>query len=275
MKPGQDVRIVDFERDKVLFAQILGAYEKLVGRRGVPPDAAVRQLMRRPTVAAGMLLSAGEADAAICGGTGDWWKHFQYALPIIPRRAGLNRVYAMTALILQAGVLFFCDTHVNVDPTAEEIAEMTLLAAEAVGHLGITPKVALLSHSNFGASNSPSARKMRAALALIREQNPELEIDGEMHGDSALVEQIRAQAVSDSTLSGTANVLVMPNIDSANISFNLVKASGEGVTVGPILLGLAKPLHIAVPSVTARGLVNISAVAAMETAILSSHTGGT
>jgi malate dehydrogenase (oxaloacetate-decarboxylating)(NADP+) len=275
MKPGQDVRIVDFERDKVLFAQILGAYEKLVGRRGVPPDAAVRQLMRRPTVAAGMLLSAGEADAAICGGTGDWWKHFQYALPIIPRRAGLNRVYAMTALILQAGVLFFCDTHVNVDPTAEEIAEMTLLAAEAVGHFGITPKVALLSHSNFGASNSPSARKMRAALALIREQNPELEIDGEMHGDSALVEQIRAQAVSDSTLSGTANVLVMPNIDSANISFNLVKASGEGVTVGPILLGLAKPLHIAVPSVTARGLVNISAVAAMETAILSSHTGGT
>jgi malate dehydrogenase (oxaloacetate-decarboxylating)(NADP+) len=275
MKPGQDVRIVDFERDKVLFAQILGAYEKLVGRRGVPPDAAVRQLMRRPTVAAGMLLSAGEADAAICGGTGDWWKHFQYALPIIPRRAGLNRVYAMTALILQAGVLFFCDSHVNVDPTAEEIAEMTLLAAEAVGHFGITPKVALLSHSNFGASNSPSARKMRAALALIREQNPELEIDGEMHGDSALVEQIRAQAVSDSTLSGTANVLVMPNIDSANISFNLVKASGEGVTVGPILLGLAKPLHIAVPSVTARGLVNISAVAAMETAILSSHTGGT
>jgi malate dehydrogenase (oxaloacetate-decarboxylating)(NADP+) len=269
MKPGQDVRIVDFERDKVLFAQILGAYEKLVGRRGVPPVAAVRQLMRRPTVAAGMLLSAGEADAAICGGTGDWWRHFQYALPIIPRRAGLNRVYAMTALILQAGVLFFCDTHVNVDPTAEEIAEMTLLAAEEVGHFGITPKVALLSHSNFGASNSPSARKMRTALALIRAQNPALEIDGEMHGDSALVEQIRAQAISDSTLSGTANVLVMPNIDSANISFNLVKASGEGVTVGPILLGLAKPLHIAVPSVTARGLVNISAVAAMETAILA------
>jgi malate dehydrogenase (oxaloacetate-decarboxylating)(NADP+) len=272
MKPGQDVRIVDFERDKVLFAQILGAYEKLVGRRGVPPDAAVRQLMRRPTVAAGMLLSAGEADAAICGGTGDWWRHFQYALPIIPRRAGLNRVYAMTALILQAGVLFFCDTHVNVDPSAEEIAEMTLLAAETVGHFGITPKVALLSHSNFGASNSPSARKMRAALGLIREQNPELEIDGEMHGDAALVEQIRAQAVSDSTLSGTANVLVMPNIDSANIAFNLVKASGEGVTVGPILLGLAKPLHIAVPSVTARGLVNISAVAAMEAALLSSES---
>jgi malate dehydrogenase (oxaloacetate-decarboxylating)(NADP+) len=269
MKPGSDVRIVDFEQDKVLFASILQAYQKLVGRRGVPPDAAVRQLMRRPTVAAGMLLSVGEADAAICGGTGDWWRHFQYALPIIPRRPGVCRVFAMTALILQAGVLFFCDTHVNVDPSAEEIAEMTILAAQEVQHFGIAPKVALLSHSNFGASNSPSARKMRAALALIRARDPELEIDGEMHADAALVEQIRGQAVADSTLSGTANLLIMPNIDSANIAYNLVKASGEGVTVGPILLGLSKPLHIAVPSVTARGIVNISAVAGMEAALLA------
>jgi malate dehydrogenase (oxaloacetate-decarboxylating)(NADP+) len=264
MKPGIDVRIVDFEQDKALFATIQTDYEKRVGRRGVPPDAAARQLLRRPTVAAGMLLAYGEADAAICGGTGDWWRHFQYALPIIPRRPGVRRVYAMTALILQAGVLFFCDTHVNVDPSSEEIAEMTLLAAETVAHFGIAPKVALLSHSNFGASNSPSARKMRQAVALIRAENPDLEIDGEMHADAALVEQIRAQAIPDSTLTGTANLLVMPNIDSANIAYNLVKASGEGVTVGPILLGLAKPLHIAVPSVTARGLVNISAVAAME-----------
>jgi malate dehydrogenase (oxaloacetate-decarboxylating)(NADP+) len=264
MKPGIDVRIVDFEQDKPLFATLLKDYEKRVGRRGVTPDAAARQLVKRPTVAAGMLLANGEADAAICGGTGDWWRQFQYALPIIPRRLGVRRVYAMTALILQAGVLFFCDTHVNVDPSCEEIAELTVLAAETVAHFGITPKVALLSHSNFGASNSPSARKMRQAVALIRAENPELEIDGEMHADAALVEQIRAQAIPDSTLSGTANLLVMPNIDSANIAFNLVKASGEGVTVGPLLLGLAKPLHIAVPSVTARGLVNISAVAAME-----------
>jgi malate dehydrogenase (oxaloacetate-decarboxylating)(NADP+) len=267
MKPGIDVRIVDFEQDKPLFATLLKDFEKRVGRRGVTPEAAVRQLQKRPTVAAGMLLANGEADAAICGGTGDWWRQFQYALPIIPRRPGVHRVYAMTALILQAGVLFFCDTHVNVDPSCEEIAELTLLAAETVAHFGITPKVALLSHSNFGASNSPSARKMRQAVALIRAENPELEIDGEMHADAALVEQIRAQAIADSTLSGTANLLVMPNIDSANIAFNLVKASGEGVTVGPLLLGLAKPLHIAVPSVTARGLVNISAVAAMEAAL--------
>jgi malate dehydrogenase (oxaloacetate-decarboxylating)(NADP+) len=269
MKPGQDIRIVDFEQDKPLFAQTLDAYSRLVGRRGVPPDAAARHVRKRPTVAAGMLLSMGEADAAICGGMGDWWKQFQYALPIIPRRAGVARVYAMTALILQAGVLFFCDTHVNVEPSAEEIAEMTALAAECVQHFGLAPKVALLSHSNFGASNSPSARKMRQALALIRAHDPELEVDGEMHGDSALVEQIRHQALPDSTLTGIANLLVFPNIDAANIAFNLVKASGEGVTVGPILLGLAKPLHIAVPSVTARGLMNISAVAAMEAALAS------
>jgi malate dehydrogenase (oxaloacetate-decarboxylating)(NADP+) len=267
MKPGVDLRIVDLEQDKELFARLVTDYEKLVGRRGVPPSAANRQLLRRPTVSAGMLLSAGEADAAICGGTGDWWRHFQYALPIIPRRQGINRIYALTALILQPGVVFFCDTHVNIDPCAEDIAEMTLLAAEAVHRFGNAPKVALLSHSNFGASNSPSARKMRKALALIRAADPELEIDGEMHADSALVESIRSQAVPDSRLTGSANLLVMPNIDSANIAYNLVKATGEGVTVGPLLLGLDKPLHIAVPSVTARGLANISAVAAMEAAL--------
>jgi malate dehydrogenase (oxaloacetate-decarboxylating)(NADP+) len=267
MIPGQDVEILDFELDTAMFEQLLAAYNARVNRRGIPPDAAARNLRKRPTVAAGMLLDAGHADAAICGGMGDWWRQFQYALPLIPRRAGLRRVYAMTALILQAGVLFFCDTHVNVDPCAEEVAEMTLLAAQTVHRFGITPKVALLSHSNFGASNSPSARKMRTALAMIRAQDPELEVDGEMHADAALVEQIRAQALPNSTLDGVANLLIFPNIDSANIAFNLVKATGEGVTVGPILLGLDKPLHIAVPSVTARGIVNISAVAAMEAAL--------
>jgi malate dehydrogenase (oxaloacetate-decarboxylating)(NADP+) len=267
MKPGMDVHIVDFDHDKALFEQLLEDYRARVGRRGVAPDMAARLLRKRATVAAGMLLAAGEADAAICGGVGDWWRQFQYALPIIPRRAGLTRVYALTALILQAGTLFFCDTHVNVDPTAEEVAEMTLLAAEMVHRFGISPKAALLSHSNFGASNSPSARKMRQALALIRAGAPDLEVDGEMHADAALVEQIRGQALPDSTLTGTANLLVFPNLDSANIAYNLVKATGEGVTVGPMLLGLDKPLHIAVPSVTARGLANISAVAAMEAAL--------
>jgi len=264
IRPGVDVEILDLEQDQVLFGQLLAAYSLRVERRGITAEAAARNLRKRPTVAAAMLLSTGAADAAICGGAGDWWRQFQYALPIIPRRAGINRVYVMTALILQAGVLFFCDTHVNVEPSAEELAEMTCLAAETVHRFGIAPKVALLSHSNFGASNSDSARKMRRALACIRAQDPDLEVDGEMHADAALVEAIRVQALPNSTLQGVANLLVFPNIDAANIAFNLVKAVGEGVTVGPILLGLDKPMHIAVPSVTARGIANISAVAAME-----------
>jgi malate dehydrogenase (oxaloacetate-decarboxylating)(NADP+) len=267
LQPGRDVEILDLEQEPELFQRLLKAYSAKVGRRGTPPDTAIRHVRKRPTVAAGMLLALGEVDAAICGGAGDWWRQFQYALPIIPRRSGLGRAYAMTALILQSGVLFFCDTHVNMDPSVDEIAEMTLMAAEVVRHFGITPKVALLSHSNFGASNSPSAKKMRHALGLIHACDPELEVDGEMHGDAALVEQIRHQALPDSTLHGIANLLIFPNLDSANIAFNLVKATGEGVTVGPILLGLAKPLHIAVPSVTARGIINLSAVAAMEVAL--------
>ena len=264
LKPGHDVRIVDLERDEALFERLLAAYSKRVGRRGTPPDAAARHVRKRPSVTAAMLLEQGEADAAICGGTGDWWRQFQYALPIVPRSSSSGRVYALTALILQAGPLFFCDTHVNVDPSCEEIAEMTLMAAETVKHFGLSPKVALLSHSNFGASNSPSAKKMRRALGLIRNMDPELEVDGEMHADAALAEQIRQHALPDSTLHGTANLLVFPNIDSANIAYNLVKATGEAVTVGPMLLGLGKPLHIAVPSTTARGITNLSAVAAMQ-----------
>ena len=268
LKPGTDVQIIDLDRDAALYERLLAAYSKRVSRRGTPPDAAARHVRKRPTVAAAMMLQQGEADAAICGGTGDWWRQFQYALPIVPRSSASGRVFALTALILQAGPLFFCDTHVNVEPTCEEIAEMTLMAAEAVKRFGLSPKVALLSHSSFGASNSPSARKMRKALGLIREANPELEVDGEMHADAALAEQIRVQALPDSTLNGTANLLIFPNIDSANIAYNLVKATGEAVTVGPMLMGLQKPLHIAVPSTTARGIINLSAVAAMEAALV-------
>jgi malate dehydrogenase (oxaloacetate-decarboxylating)(NADP+) len=156
--------------------------------------------------------------------------------------------------------LFFCDTHMVVDPTAEQITEMTLLAADAVRNFGIVPKAALLSHSAFGASDTESARKMRRALAMIRERAPELEIDGEMHADMALSEAIRDRAVPDSRLTGTANLLVMPTIDAANIAFNMLKAAADGLPVGPMLLGMSKPIHVLVPSVTARGIVNLSAL---------------
>jgi malate dehydrogenase (oxaloacetate-decarboxylating)(NADP+) len=258
------VRVVDPEQDEHVFGPLVGEYQRLVGRRGTPPDAAARRVRNRPSVAAALLLHAGLADAAICGGAGDWWRHMLYIMPIIPKRPDVTRIYALSCLILQTGARFICDTHMNTDPTAEQITEMTLLAAEAVRGFGLIPKAALLSHSSFGASNSPSARKMRQALAMIRERAPGLEIDGEMHADAALIEAIRNRAVPDSRLQGAANLLIMPSLDAANIAFNLLKAAGEGLPVGPLLLGMSRPIHVVVPSVTARGIVNVSAVAALQ-----------
>jgi malate dehydrogenase (oxaloacetate-decarboxylating)(NADP+) len=213
-----------------------------------------------------MLLHTHQVDAALCGGTGDWWRQMDYLLPIIPKRRNVTRCFALSALILQTGSLFMCDTHMNQDPTAEQVAEMTLLAAEAVRGFGTVPKVALLSHSSFGASKSVSARKMRTALALVRERAPDLEVDGEMHADAALSEAIRDRAMPAGTLSGTANLLIMPTLDAANIAFNLLKAAADGLPVGPLLLGMSQPAHVLVPSVTARGIVNLTALAVLEAA---------
>ncbi len=259
---GRAVTILDPATDLDYFEPLLRKYEKLAGRRGVRPDSAAILLRTHSTIAASLMVSEGLADGALCGGYGDWWRHLQYALPIIPRRAGCSRIYAMTAVILQEGALFFCDTHMNIDPTGEQVAEMTVLAAEAVSSFGQTPKVALLSHSSFGSSNSESARKMRRALTLIRERMPTLEVDGEMQADAALAEATRARAIVDGTLTGTANLLILPTLDAANIAFNLIKTAGNGLQVGPLLLGQAKPIHILVPTATARAIINISAVAA-------------
>jgi malate dehydrogenase (oxaloacetate-decarboxylating)(NADP+) len=171
----------------------------------------------------------------------------------------------MNALMLPRGNVFITDTYVNQDPTAAELAEITLMAAQAVRNFGIIPKVALLSHSNFGTVDSPSARKMREVLAILRETAPGLEVDGEMHGDAALSETERQMVFPDSTLKGDANILVMPTLDAANISFNLLKISaGDGVTIGPILLGVAKPVHILTPTASVRRIVNMTALAAVE-----------
>ena len=266
LKLDDTVRILDPAEDRAVFEPLVDEYQRMVGRRGAPPDAAGRRMDRRPTVAAAMLLHAGLADAAICGGTGDWWRHMGYVMPIVPKRPGVSRIFGLSCLILQSGSLFVCDTHMNLDPTAEQVAEMTALAADAVRSFGLVPKAALLSHSSFGSSNSASARKMRDALALIRRRTPELEVDGEMHGDAALIETLRDRAVPDSRLSGTANLLVMPGLDAANIGFNLLKAGADGLAIGPLLLGMSRPIHVLVPSVTARGIVNVSAVVATEAA---------
>jgi malate dehydrogenase (oxaloacetate-decarboxylating)(NADP+) len=264
MDLGNTVQVLDPALDRDVFEKLVPEYQRLTGRRGTPPEPAARRVADRPSVAAAMLLHDGQADAAICGGTGGWWRQIQYILPIIPRRPDVNRVYALSCLIIQSGVLFICDTFMVTDPSAEQITEMTLLAAEAVRGFGLVPKAALVSHSSFGASDSASARKMRLALGMIRARAPGLEIDGEMHADAALVQTIRDRAVPDSKLAGSANLLIMPTLDAANISFNLLKAAADGLPVGPILLGMSKPIHVVVPSVTARGIVNLSALAVVE-----------
>jgi malate dehydrogenase (oxaloacetate-decarboxylating)(NADP+) len=264
LKLGQTVQILDPSIDHAVFEKLIPEYQRLSGRRGTPPEPAARRMTTRASVAAAMLLHDGQADAAICGGTGGWWRQLQYILPIIPRRSDVNRVYALSCLIIPSGVLFICDTHMVVDPTAEQITEMTLLAADAIRGFGLHPKAALVSHSSFGASDSVTARKMRQALLMIRARAPGLEIDGEMHADAALVQAIRDKAVPDSQLTGSANLLIMPTLDAANISFNVLKAAADGLPVGPILLGMSKPIHVVVPSVTARGIVNLSALAVVE-----------
>ena len=274
MSLDRDVQVIDPEVDQDITAPLVDPYRALVGRRGTPPDAGTRRVFNRAPVTAAMLLHVGLADVAIVGGSGDWWRSMQHIMPIIPRRPDVSRIYALSCLILRDRALFICDTHMNTDPTAEQITEMTVLAADAIRGFGLTPKAALLSHSSFGASNSPSARKMRAALGLIRARAPGLEIDGEMHADAALDPIIRNRAVPDSQIEGAANLLIMPSLDAANIAFNLLKSAVDGLPVGPLLLGMAKPIHVLVPSVTARGIVNISAVAALEARDLRAKNAG-
>jgi malate dehydrogenase (oxaloacetate-decarboxylating)(NADP+) len=258
---SESVRIFDPTQGGPVVEQLVKLYQARVCRRGVPPEAAARRIGNRATVAAACLLEAGMVDAALCGGTGNWMRQWHYAYDVIGKRADVGRVYGLSAVILPVGTLFVVDTHLLVEPDAEQVAEMTLLAAEQVQAFGITPRAALLSHSSFGASNAPSAKKMREALALIRARAPGLQVDGEMHADEALVPAIRARSVQDSPLRDAANLLVMPNLDAANIAFNLVKAAGDGLQVGPLLLGMNKPVHILVPAVTARGIVNLTALA--------------
>ena len=260
----RQVRVLDPQLDKDVFAPLSERYQRLVERKGVQPESAARWIKSRHGIAAAMLLEAGEADAALCGGLGDWTRQLANILPIIPRDPAVSRLYSLSALILPKGALFFCDTHLNLDPSAEQIAEMTFLAAKSVRRFGLAPKAALLSHSSFGTSDSETARKMRKALKLIRAASPDFEVDGEMHADAALSDVLRGRFVSSSPLSGSANLLIMPNLDAANIALTLLSAATEALLVGPLLLGVAQPIHVMVPSVTARGIVNMTALAVAQ-----------
>ncbi len=261
IRAGVDFELVNTESDP-RFREFYTEYYRLMKRRGVTLDTAKREMRRRTTLIAAMLVHMNEADAMLCGTIFQTLLHLQFIDEVIGHSPGATVYAAMNILMLQQHTLFICDTHVNLEPTAEEIAEMTLLAAEEVRRFGLVPKVALLSHSNFGSHDNPSARKMRRARELLEKLAPDLEVEGEIHGDAAMSESLRNEIFPDSNLKGCANLLIMPNLDAANISYNLLKMTGaDGVTIGSILLGVNKSAHILTSTATTRRIVNMSALA--------------
>jgi malate dehydrogenase (oxaloacetate-decarboxylating)(NADP+) len=264
LKAGVDVEIINPENDP-RYKEYWSEYHQLMQRRGITPQYAKIEMRRRLTLISSMMVRKGAADGLICGTYGTTHLHLQYIDNVLGKRPGARTYAAMNALMLPERFVFMVDTHVNYDPTAEELAEITMMAAEEVRRFGITPKVALLSHSNYGTSDHPSAVKMRAVFQLLRERAPNLEMDGEMHGDTALREDIRSELFANSPLKGSANLLVMPNLDAANISYNLLKAAaGNNLAIGPILLGAARAVHILTPSTTVRRIVNMTALAVID-----------
>ena len=222
-------------------------------------------MRRRYTLIGAMLIHQGDADGMICGTFGTHALHLRYVDQVLGKRDNVSVYAAMNGLILPDRQVVLVDTHINENPTAEQLTEITLLAAAQMWRFGLTPRVALLSHSNFGTSNSESALKMRTALALIKAQAPDLEIEGEIHGDTALDYELLKKMMPDSKLTGSANLLVSPNIDAANIAYNLLKtAAGNGIAIGPVLLGCAKPVHILTPSATVRRIVNMTALCVVD-----------
>lgn len=269
IRAGQDFELVNQDEDP-RFKDYWTYYHKLMERRGVSPELAQKEVRRRATLIGSLLVHFGDADGMICGTFANYDLHLRYINRIIPKKAGVSNFAAMNVLMRENRTLFICDTYVNPNPTAEEIADMTLLAAEEVKNFGLTPKVALLSHSSFGSENTESAQKMRKAWQLLQEMAPELEVEGEMHGDAALDEAIRSQVFPNSRLKGAANLLIMPTLDAANIAFNLLKVvSSNGVTIGPILLGASKPVHILTPSATVRRIINMTALTVAEAAVMA------
>ena len=264
MRPEVDFDLINPEFDK-RYRDYWETYHRLAARRGVTQQYAKIEMRRRLTLIGAMMMHKGEADGMLCGTFGTHGPHLTYIDQVLGRRAGANVYAAMNILMVPGRQLALVDTMVNLDPTAEQIAEITVLAAEQLKRLGIAPRVALVSHSNFGSSDAPSALKMRSALALVRQLMPDLEVDGEMHADSAVDDGIRKSIMPFSSLTGDANLLVCPNLDSANISYNLLKATaGNNIAIGPMLLGAAKPANILTPAATVRRIVNMTAITVLE-----------
>ena len=265
-------RGVDFEttnpEDDPRYRTYWAEYYRLMQRNGVTQQLAKIEMRRRQTLIGAMMIHQGDADGMLCGTHGTYDSHRRYVEQVIGLRPGAKTYAAMNAVIMPERTVFIADTYVNADPTAEQIAEIALLAAEEIRRFGIIPKVALLSHSSFGSSQHPQAQKMQSALALISALEPGLEVDGEMHGDAALSADVRQAIFPESRLKGDANLLLMPTLDAANISFNLLKvAAGNNLTLGPILLGVARPVHILTPSATVRRIVNMAALTAVDATV--------
>jgi malate dehydrogenase (oxaloacetate-decarboxylating)(NADP+) len=266
LKPGDNCNVVNFESD-IRYEEAWCEYYRLVRRDGVTQTLAKEAMRNRSTLIAAMLLRRGDVDSMLCGTSGAFYDHLNYVRQVIGLRDGVHTLGTMNMLIIGGRQLFICDTYVNRDPTSAQLAELTLLAAEEVRRFGVTPSVALLSHSSFGSIESPSAQKMRDALALIQGMAPDLAVEGEMHGDAALSKRILDRVFPDSSLTGEANLLIMPNLDAGNIAYNLLRVgAGGGVTVGPILLGAAKPAHILTQTATVRGILNMTSLAVVDAA---------
>jgi malate dehydrogenase (oxaloacetate-decarboxylating)(NADP+) len=263
LERGRHFELVD-PGDDPRYREYWQAYHRLTERQGISPQYAKIEMRRRHTLIGAMMIRQGAADGMLCGTFGTHGLHLHYIDQVIGRRHQVRNYYAMNALLLPGRTVFICDTHVTVDPTAEQVAEMTVLAADVVRGFGITPKVALLSHSSFGSSKAPSALKMAEARLILETIAPALEVDGEMHGDAALSVEQRREVFPNSHLKGEANIL-MPSLDAANIAYNLLKvAAGDGVAIGPILMGAAMPVHILTPSATVRRIVNMTALTVVD-----------
>ncbi|MFS8039243.1 NADP-dependent malic enzyme [Xanthobacter sp. AM11] len=263
IRPGHDFDLVNPEDDP-RYRDYVRDYVEVAGRRGVTPSAARTLVRTHPTVIAALAVRRGEADAMLCGIEGRFTRHLRQVRDIIGLAPGVQELAALSLLITPKGNFFICDTQIQTEPSAADLAEMTVLAAAHVRRFGLEPRVALLSHSNFGSHETLAAKRVRAALAFLREREPDLQVDGEMQADAALVEEIRRNSFPHSKLSGVANVLVMPDLDAADIAYNMIKVLGDALPVGPILMGTAKPAHILGPTITARGIVNMTAVAVAE-----------
>jgi len=267
VRAGRDLEVVDNEDDP-RYRGYWTEYHRLAGRKGVTEQIAKSEMRRRHTLIGAMMIHMGDADGMLCGTYGTHESHRYYIDQVIGLRKGVRTCAAMNAVVMHDRTIFIADTYVNADPTAEQIAEITLLAADEMRRFGITPKAALLSHSNFGSSTHPQARKMQAALALVSAMEPDFEVDGEMHGDAALSGEVRKRVLPGGRLNGDANLLIMPTLDAANISFNLLKvAAGSGLTIGPMLLGVARAAHILTPSATVRRIVNMTALTVVDAAV--------